>query len=259
MQNALCVLVVMAIFSPSAKAQDNNVLPFAATNNRTPVFSQSNSSVATDLPKSSRNTSLPFCPPKTCLYYAGDFDSKNSNSNALYNSDSSGAGAGQVWVAVKPFRDVTVTGGTFNECPLSGKVGVNPTPFEVQIGISPGHAGKTVCRTSGQAVTRFYESSDVCNQVSYTIHKLSRSCRLKKNKVYFVNLLPTYNDNNHAFLADVEDKPASNHRGWKNLWDDSYFNSLTFGANYEPTWGSGGACGGIGCDAFSIALTGVQK
>jgi hypothetical protein len=203
---------------------------------------------------------LPFCPPQTCLYYAGDFDSHSSNANGLFNANSSGIGEGQVWVGVKPTENVTVTGATFNECMAMGvETGVNPTPFEVQVGIKPGHAGKTVCRAHGTATAKSYQFDQICDQASFTIKKLSSSCKLSRNKTYFINLLPTYNDNNYGFLSDVEDKPAQNHVGWKNLWDESYFNSVSFGETYEPAWGSGGACSGLGCDAFSIALTGARR
>jgi hypothetical protein len=201
----------------------------------------------------------PFCQPGKCLYYAGDFDSNNSSANALYNSNSLGSGEGEVWVGVRPTHNVTVTGATFNQCmALNEGVGVNPTPFSIQSGISAGHAGKTVCSSKGQAILNYYETSDVCDQVSYRIAKLAKSCKLEKGKTYYVNLLPIYNDSNFGAVTDVEDKPAPNHQGWKNVIDDSYFNSSTFGYVYAPVWGSGGVCRGVGCDAFSIALTGKQ-
>jgi hypothetical protein len=206
------------------------------------------------------NASLPFCPPKSCLYYAGDFDSNNPSANGLYNADSAGTGEGQVWVGVKPAHDAIVTGATFNECmsPNNG-VGVNPTPFVIQTGIGPGHAGTIICNTNGNATLKYYQSGDVCNQESYSIAMLAKSCRLKKGRVYYVNLLPTYEDSTFGALTDVEDKPAPNHYGWKTIIDNSYFNSTSFGDVYVPTWGSSGACSGVGCDAFSIALTGKQK
>ena len=39
--------------------------------------------------------------------------------------------------------------------------------------------------------------------------------------------------------------------------DDSFSETTVFGFNYEPTWGSSGACGGIGCDQFSDGLLGT--
>jgi hypothetical protein len=58
-----------------------------------------------------------------------------------------------------------------------------------------------------------------------------------------------------GYLCDAE-PPHTNHRGWKVLNDDSYFNSSSFGTSWEPTSGSNGACAGVGCDAFSISVTG---
>jgi hypothetical protein len=219
-----------------------------------------------DRPDSAERASgnLPFCPPKTCLYYAGDYDTNAPNDNGVFNTnDTSNGLKGQVWVGVRPDRDATVTGATFNECfAYYIGAGVNPTPFTVQVGIKPGQAGNTVCSTSGNATVAQYNYSDLCYQGSYTIKKLAKSCKLKKGKAYYVNLLPTYNsgDYNFAVLPDVEPGPdaASNHRGWKNDLDDSYFNGAAFGANYQPTWGSGGYCHGYGCDVFSIALTGKK-
>ena len=202
----------------------------------------------------------PFCPPKTCLYYAGDFNTNDSNANGVYNTDNTQNDLeGAVWVGVKPNRDVTVTGATFNQCfAFNLALGVNPTPFTVQVGIKPGHAGRVVCNTSGNAALAEYNASQLCEQGSYTIKKLSKSCSLKRGTTYYVNLLPIYDNGNYGTLMDVEDANPVNHRGWKNVIDDSYFNGAGFGANYETTWGRNGYCKGYGCDAFSIALTGTK-
>jgi hypothetical protein len=82
---------------------------------------------------------------------------------------------------------------------------------------------------------------------------------MKKGKIYFINLQPQWPDGSGiAWVMDEEDVPPVNHEGWKTVQDDSYLNAPSIGVNYAPTWGSGGACGGIGCDAFSVALTGTQ-
>jgi hypothetical protein len=62
----------------------------------------------------------------------------------------------------------------------------------------------------------------------------------------------------NPYLWD-DDGAHANKQGWPEIKDDSYFNSSSFGVVWEPTWGSGGACGGIGCDGFSISLTGAEK
>jgi hypothetical protein len=125
--------------------------------------------------------------------------------------------------------------------------------------MSSGKRGAMWCSTSGSATMAAYGESDFgYTQYSYTVKRLSRACKLHKGKVYFVTLMPEYNDGAVAYLVDVEDNPAPNHRGWNNVPDDSFFLAPSFGAEYEPTWGSAGACNGIGCDAFSIALTGKK-
>jgi hypothetical protein len=196
---------------------------------------------------------LPFCPPKTCLYYAGDWESSDSNANGLFNSNDTAAGLeGQVWVGVKPNRNVTVTGATFNEFFTSGFTLTNPTQFAVQVGIKPGQPGKTICSTSGNAKLKVYGEGDVdVIQYSLTVAKFSKSCRLRKDKVYYVNLLPT-SSNGYGYVTNVEDKKPKNHYGWRNDLDDCYFNGAAFNADYV-TCNSQGAF-----DELSIALTGKK-
>jgi hypothetical protein len=132
------------------------------------------------------SSNLPFCPPKVCLYYAGDFDSSDYNANDVFNADSAGSGLlGQVWVGVKPTADATITGVTFNQF-LVGQLGTNPTPFIVRVGIKPGHAGKTVCSTRGNATIREYQAFDWGIVYSYSIKKLSKPCSLNKGTTYYV-------------------------------------------------------------------------
>jgi hypothetical protein len=246
-------VALVAMIAPLPLTQDGRISPPATTRGNI----QAASTLAGTEPLVRRGPgNLFFCPPKTCLYYAGDFDSADYNAYALYNADSEGAGLeGQVWVGVKPTRDVIVSGGTFNQI-LYGQLGTNPTPFIVQVGIKPGQPGKTICNTSGNATERPYQEFDWGIVSSYTIKKLSKPCKLKKGTTYYVNLLPTYSNGFYGYVSNVEDAKPANHRGWKNILDDSYFNGAAFGANYQPTWSSNGACKGNGCDAFSIALTG---
>jgi hypothetical protein len=139
-------------------------------------------------------------------------------------------------------------------------IGINPTPFGIQTGITAGHAGTTVCSTSGNATFRGYCESDFgLNCDNIYIKKLAKSCKLKARKVYFIDLTPQYNDNTTiGYLVDVPDKHPKNHKGWPNVLDDTFFNSSSFGVVYEPVWGSSGACGGVGCDLFSMSLTGHE-
>ena len=201
----------------------------------------------------------PFCKGTSCLYYAGDFDSSASGANGLFNADDTGASEeGQVWVGVKPTKAATISGATFNEFLTAGFTGTQPTPFQTQVGIKAGSAGKTVCNTSGTATMAVYGEADFgFTQYSYTVKKLKKACKMRAGSkgATYVNLVPT-SASGYGYLVDVEDAKPANHHGWKNDVDNSYFNGAIFGATYEATWGSSGACAGTGCDEFSIALTG---
>jgi hypothetical protein len=250
----LFTLTLIAIFVSLAAGQDSRTMPPVTMRQNTQAVSNQPGTEPT-IRKSSYQP--PFCPPKTCLYYAGDFDSTDSNANVLFNADDTGANLeGQVWVGVKPDRDVTVTGATFVQAMLSEGVGTNPTPFAVQVGIRLGQAGKTICSTSGTATESVYGENEVFNMYAYTIKKLSKSCKLKKGKLYYVNLLPTFSDG-YGYVLNVEDAKPANHHGWKNDLNHCYFNAPDFGDNYVTCNSQG-----IGTHGFSeleIALTGKES
>jgi hypothetical protein len=223
MNKTLATIALIATLALFAAAQDSGVLPPSGK--------------------------LPFCPPKTCLYYAGDFDYTAHNANGVFNANDTEFGIeGQVWVGVKPPQEVTVTGSTFNQLLTSGFIGTNPTPFQTQIGITSGNAGEIVCDTSGTATIKQYGESDYgLIQYSYTIKKLKQPCKMQPGSegATYVNLLPT-SGNGYGYLVSAGKK---NHRGWKNDYGDCYSNSSAFGDNYTPL--------GSGCE-FSIALTGTD-
>jgi hypothetical protein len=216
---------------------------------------------APDWDSKSPPADLFFCPPKTCLYYSGDFDTNNSNNNALFDINNPGINAdGGVWVGVKPTKDAIVTGTSGNFATDTTRFGINPTPFAIRTRITPGQGGKLVCRTAGNAILEAYEGCDIgVNCFNYYIRKLKRSCTLAKGKVYFVFMQLQYDDGSTVGYLWDDDGTRMNRQGWPEIIDDSYFSSSSFHVNYEPTWGSNGGCGGIGCDGFSISLTGRQR
>jgi hypothetical protein len=253
MNRVLFALTLVATLASLAAAQDSRVPPpLTARENVQGVSIQTAPEPATT--ESSAN--LPFCPPKTCLYYAGDFDSTDSNANGLFNGNDTNGGVEEwVWVGVKPPKAVTVTGVTFNEFFPSGFVGGNPTPFQTMINIVQGKGGKLVCNTSGNATLKQYGESDFgFIQYSYTVKKLAKPCTIakpsKKAPSTYVNLLPT-GANGYSYLVNVEDAKPKHHRGWKNDLDDCYAFAYD-GPQYAP-------CTNYGAfDEFSVALTGTQ-
>jgi len=198
-----------------------------------------------------KNASYPyFCPPSSCLYYAGDYDTNWTGENGLYNAENAGAQIdGQVWVGVRPDRDVVVTGVTFVETLDNSGGWENLTPFAVQVGIKPGKAGKTVCSTNGTTTLAEYDLGDLnVDTYAFTAKKLAKPCRLRKGRVYYVNLLPTNQDGDASLMNVPPYHP--NHHGWKNDPNDCYFNGAYFGLNYVPCNSQGDF------SVLEIALTG---
>jgi hypothetical protein len=206
-------------------------------------------------------TSLPFCPNGKCLYYAGDCDSTSPNSDALFDIDNPGIGISdaEVWVGVKPTKNAVITGSSGNYNTTATGIGVNPTPFAVRTGVSTGNGGKLLCRSHGNAVIQNGPQCFEGNNFNYYIAKFARACHVKAGKTYYVDLTPQYNDSSTVGYLWDDDGNHGNRQGWPEITDHSYFNSSSFGVVWEPTWGSSGACGGIGCSGFSISLTGKQN
>jgi hypothetical protein len=264
MNKILFVVVLAATPGIFAAAQDGRIFP--------PLTARENPQVVSTEPATERvvttsSKSLPFCPPKTCLYYAGDFNSADSNANGLFNANDTGDGLeGWTWIGVKPPKNVTVTGVTFNQLFIPGFSGTNPTPFQTQIGITEGSAGKLVCSTTGNATMAAYGESDFGYvQYSYTVKKLKQACKIAKpSKQYpstYVNLLPT-SSNGYSYVVNVEDAKPKNHRGWKNDLNDCYFFATGFSVRLPP--GPWVTCNsqGMGTNGFSelsIALTGKES
>jgi hypothetical protein len=265
MNKIIFVVVLTATLGIVAVAQDGRTFPpLTARENRQPPSTESVSeSVVSEPVITTISSNLPFCPPKTCLYYAGDFDSANSNANALLNGfvpDSSLGG--QVWVGVKPPKTATVTGATFNQLFTTGFIGTNPTPFMTRIDMVNGY-GTLVCNTTGHAVlTRYGEPDFGLIQYSYTVKKLKVACKVQAGSkgATYINLLPE-SSNGYGYLANVEDAKPRNHRGWKNDLNDCYFAEFFDVGRMPPqeffTCNSQGF-GTNGFSELSIALTGKQ-
>lgn len=196
--------------------------------------------------------SIPFCPAKSCLYYGGDFDSSNSDADALFNANDTALSLeGQGWIGVKPARAAVITGATFNELFTAGFVGTNPVVFQAQTGITTGNPGKLICDTGGNATMTVYGEADFgLVQYSYTIKKLTNACKVQAGSkgATYVNLLPS-SSNGYGYLVNTD---STNHVGWANDPDDCYFNGAAFNVAYVP-------CDTRGTFEFlSIALTGRQ-
>jgi hypothetical protein len=264
MRHMILIATVVVMWVLLASAQTKSLPPTTLAGAGFAGGTQGSSSrMLESQPVAAPRTNLSFCPRGQCLYYAGDCDSTSPNNNGLFDFDNPGLGItdAEVWVGVKPTKNAVITGTSGNYWTTAGGIGTNPTPFAVRTGISAGNGGKLVCSTTGNAVFEGYYMNECTLELgpyNYYIAKLAKACRVKAGKTYYIDLTPQYNDSSTiGYLADDDGRHA-NRRGWPEIKDKSYFNSSFFGTDYQPAWGSGGACAGIGCDGFSMSLTGTQ-
>jgi len=244
-------VTLVAALIPMATAQDTKALP--------PMHLYGSGSVIHVPVQRGARAVAPFFCKTGCLYYSGDDDSTNSNNNGLFDIENAGIGItdAEVWVGVKPTKAATMTGTSGNYFNTASGIGTNPTPVEVQTGITSGKAGKLTCSTSGTATFKTYGNPNFgLNSDNYWVKKTKKACKLAAKKANYIWMSPQYNDTSTIGYLEDSDGAHKNKHGYKEDTNDGFFNSSSFGVTYEPTNGSSGACGGIGCIGFSISVSG---
>jgi len=262
----MCIVFVatlVAALIPMATAQDTNALPPQH------LYGVGAPIELPTVIQSKGPAKLPFfCPKATCLEYEGDNDTTSANSNGLFDFENPGIGItdAEVWVGVKngPTK-LTITGISGNYYTNATGIGVNPTPAAFRSGVKAGKAGKLLGTTQGNAVATSYGTPDFgLNSLNFWIKKFStnhkaKCCIIPPNIPYHYWIGPQFNDSSTVGYLEDNDGAARNKfasHGIKHLTDNSFFNSTSFGVVFEPTWGSSGACGGVGCDGFSTSVNG---
>jgi len=214
--------------------------------------------------RSGHNSPPSFCKP--CLWYAGDFNSNNSDANGAANEKDLLIRASAVYVpfTVPKGKIWNVTGVFGIVFDTDTVIDPKQADWSFSKGVSAGHAGKVIkSGTTPATFTGFYHCGQEvqCWQVEVKGIKVT----LKAGR-YWLSVVPyctNKNDSNCSstryFLMDVEDNPPLEHYGPKNVLDASYITSKQHGLYFAPTWGGGGPCGGNGCDMFSAGLLGTAK
>jgi hypothetical protein len=184
-----------------------------------------------------------YCKP--CLFYAGDYDTLAGDPNGMSNevdfTVSTGAAMytpfivpkGQIW---------TITGLFTNNFMYYPVLDPAISPYEIREGIpkAGGHGGKLVCHGRKPATVTFAVSEENINIWATKVEHI-KGCRLTPGK-YWLSVVP-YCTNQHdsnctndyrAFLSN--DDGAMAHRfGPLEPANDSFFNSVYFGANWDPS------------------------
>jgi hypothetical protein len=241
MEKTLYAMALIAILIPVAVAQDYRA-PQASLDREVDLGRPAQTAVLGGLQPAAQ-TPPSYCKP--CLFYAGDFDSNASDANGLANEVdvivSTGATTYTPFIVPKG-KTWTVTGlFTVNFMSLS-HLDPDTVPYEVRKDIpkAGGNGGHLICH--GKRTATVIESGNCDNGFGYdcwaVIANNIKGCRLPSGK-YWLSVVPyctttgTCNDF-RAFVAN--DDGAMNHRfGPLEPANDSFFNSVYFGAVWEPS------------------------
>ena len=182
---------------------------------------------------------------KHCLFYAGDFDSNASDANGLPNEFdlivSTGAAVYAPFIVPKG-KTWTVTG-LFTDNFLSINV-LDPVsiPYEIRKDIPPlgGNAGKLVCHGRKPGTLVDTRITEFCCIYAVIVSNI-KDCHLPAGK-YWMSVIPYCTNPNDSSCENsyrgfvMNDDGAMAHRfGPLEPAHNSFFNSVFFGANWEPT------------------------
>jgi hypothetical protein len=218
-------------------------------------------------------------PAAACLFYGGDFLNDPlypTISNALANESTLlvpgtpyGAAtwvpftvpAGETWDVKGLFSNNLSTYGVLDQ-------GTEPTAvayWSINEEIFPGNGGIIIDSGTSPA-TSTQTGRAAFDLTEYTVQVTGLSVTLTHGS-YWMIVIPICTNtanpycNGVFFETDVEyiNNTPTNAFGPAGPVDASYFDSPAFNLSFDPTNGSVGACGGIGCDAFSAGVLGKVK
>lgn len=217
-----------------------------------------------------------YCQP--CLEYAGDFDVNNPDSNGLNNGCTLAyhcTGLSSSNVAFAPFtvpagQQWEVSGLFTNN--ISNVTLIDPAEatWSISIRLKAGYGGRILYQGKSPAsFTLTGVGAPLVNVYNVLVKNIKTSTGepiVLRPGTYWLAVVPQCTNtadpscaSAEYYLADVEDMPPMNQYGPPEPQDDSFFSSSYFGEKFQPTWGSSGVCGGVGCDAFSIGVLGTIK
>jgi len=182
-----------------------------------------------------------FCKP--CLWYSGDFNYKNPKANALANEkDLFVQSAVYVPFRVPKGKRWKITG-AFGVV-LSTETVIDPAQADWSFskGVSTGNGGKLIASGTSPATATPLGCNGNLAIACLGILVKGLHVTLKAGK-YWLTVVPYCTNQNDSycsgaryFLANEEDDPNPlNHVGPKNILDDSFWTSSTFGVNFEST------------------------
>jgi len=222
-----------------------------------------------------------WCSP--CLWYSGDYDVNNPDSNGLFNADATafyGVLYAQTYVPFLP-QPFTVPIRNGIQTKLRNKlysftIAEQITPFvpgagdftgavydiRKNLGGIPNFAGVSVANgtclpttpvDTGVSVFGFYEQYLITCTFPTPI-------TVATSDELWINVIPAFNEGDYGYLSDSIDMPplngfnSGNTGYWPNVIEGSYFNSPYFGYSFYPA-----SFLSFGFGKFSIGATGVYE
>ena len=243
MKRVLFVCGLLAALIPFAVGQDNNRLPQASLDREVDIQAPVRAAV---LGKTSHYAPGPpkYCKP--CLFYAGDFDSNASDANGLADEFdvivSTGA-AVYVPFRVPKGKTWTVTGLFVNTFLSAYVLDPAKSPYEVRTGIpaTGGNGGKLVCQGTLPSVLKVTGGTGYGQILGIFVRGI-KGCRLKGGVKYWQSVVPYCTNPNDSFCKNSwrafelnDDGPMANRFGGIEPANNSFFNSVFFGSNWEPS------------------------
>jgi hypothetical protein len=220
-------------------------------------------------------------PAGHCLFYGGDFAFNpvsgsallanglaNENDTLVFGSPYGAATwapftvpAGQVWSVTGLFSNDQSNFGVLDQAP---NVPTAAAYWAIMQGIQPGIAGTTIA--SGTSAASINQTGRFAfGLAEYTVQVEGLSVNLTSG-TYWMIVVPLCTNAGDAycgerfFLSDVEwiDGKPKHAFGPPEPLESSFFDSPFFFFTFGVTNGPLGACGGFGCDAFSVGVIGTK-
>ena len=244
MKRLILAVTLIAALIPFAVAQDGHRMPQASLDREVDVQVPARAAVLGN-PRVIEPKAPSYCKP--CLFYAGDFDSNASDANGLANEFdvivSSGAAVyapfkvpkGKTWTVTGLFTDNFASAITLDPA---------TSPYEVRKGIptAGGTGGKLVCHGSVKSTNTDTGLNGFGFEVYATKVKVKK-CSLKGGVKYWESVIPYCNNandnacnNSYRAFETNDDGAMANHVGSEPA-NNSFFNSVFFGANWAPSSG----------------------
>jgi hypothetical protein len=242
MKKMLFAAALVAALIPFAAAQDSHRAPQANLDREVDVQVPARAAVLGNPPRVVPGPPK-YCKP--CLMYAGDFDSNASDANGLANEIDVVINTGAATYApfkVPSGKTWTVTGLLTDDFLSADVLDPATSPYEVRKGIpaAGGTGGHLVCHGTKPAKATATGLQDFGFFV-YAVSVKVAHCSLPAGK-YWETVIPQCSNPNDSTCANGyrgfvtnDDGAMAHHFGPKEPANNSFFNSVFFGATWQPS------------------------